>query len=130
MNIDGLVQDCSNSIAYTLELLQSCIKSSMCQNWEAPPICSCSWGIGDSQSERLMLADPKCQGWSRSIALRPQIAHGRKNTPVSSQNFVFDAVVIDHMYSSEVIFILVWNKLFVSDQSLRIFKGQRELYGW
>ena len=28
--IDGLVQDCSNSIANALELLQSCIKSSAC----------------------------------------------------------------------------------------------------
>ena len=28
-HIDGLVQDCSNSIANALELLQSCIKSSM-----------------------------------------------------------------------------------------------------
>ena len=25
-DINGLVQDCSNSIAYTLELLQSCTK--------------------------------------------------------------------------------------------------------
>ena len=29
-NIDGLVQDCSNSIANTLELLQSCTKPSIC----------------------------------------------------------------------------------------------------
>ena len=29
MPIDGLVQDCSNSIANTLELLQSCTKPSM-----------------------------------------------------------------------------------------------------
>ena len=28
--INGLVQDCSNSTANTLELLQSCTKSSMC----------------------------------------------------------------------------------------------------
>ena len=28
-NIDGLVQDCSNSIANALELLQSCTKPSM-----------------------------------------------------------------------------------------------------
>ena len=28
--IDGLVQDCSNSIANALELLQSCTKSSIC----------------------------------------------------------------------------------------------------
>ena len=29
MHVDGLVQDCSNSIANTLELLQSCTKPSM-----------------------------------------------------------------------------------------------------
>ena len=29
-HIDGLVQDCSNSIANTLELLQSCTKPSIC----------------------------------------------------------------------------------------------------
>ena len=29
-HIDGLVQDCSNSIANALELLQSCTKPSMC----------------------------------------------------------------------------------------------------
>ena len=28
--VDGLVQDCSNSIANALELLQSCTKPSMC----------------------------------------------------------------------------------------------------
>ena len=28
-HIDGLMQDCSNSIAKALELLQSCIKSSI-----------------------------------------------------------------------------------------------------
>ena len=30
-HIDDLVQDCSNSIANALELLQSCTKPSMCQ---------------------------------------------------------------------------------------------------
>ena len=29
-NVDGLVQDCSISIAYALEILQSCTKPSMC----------------------------------------------------------------------------------------------------
>ena len=29
-NVDGLVQDCSNSIANALELLQSCTKPSVC----------------------------------------------------------------------------------------------------
>ena len=29
-DIDGLVQDCSNSIANALELLQSCTKPSIC----------------------------------------------------------------------------------------------------
>ena len=29
-HFDGLVQDCSNSIAYAMELLQSCTKSSIC----------------------------------------------------------------------------------------------------
>ena len=36
-NIDGLVQDCSNSIANALELLQSCTKPSI---W-SPDLCSC-----------------------------------------------------------------------------------------
>ena len=32
--IDGLEQDCSNSIANALELLQSCTKPSICPQWE------------------------------------------------------------------------------------------------
>ena len=32
-DIDGLVQDCSSSIANALELLQSCIKASICYSW-------------------------------------------------------------------------------------------------
>ena len=31
-HIDGLVQDCSNSVAGALELLQSCTKPSICQS--------------------------------------------------------------------------------------------------
>ena len=31
-HVDGLVQDCSNSIANALELLQSCTKPSMCSS--------------------------------------------------------------------------------------------------
>ena len=40
-NIDGLVQDCSNSIAYALELLQSCTKPSilwLSQSWWSNPV--------------------------------------------------------------------------------------------
>ena len=32
LHIDGLVQDCSNSIANALKLPQSCTKASMCDN--------------------------------------------------------------------------------------------------
>ena len=31
-HVDGLTQDCSNSIANALELLQSCTRPSMCSN--------------------------------------------------------------------------------------------------
>ena len=31
--VNGLVQDCSNSIANTLKLLQSCTKPSLCLSW-------------------------------------------------------------------------------------------------
>ena len=33
VNIDGLVQDCSNSSVLAMELLQSCIKPSICDIW-------------------------------------------------------------------------------------------------
>ena len=60
VQIDGLVQDCSNSIATALELLQSCTKSSRWKNsfaWNTKDLvilhsqcCGC-WCIGDARSQ-------------------------------------------------------------------------------
>ena len=48
MHIDGLLQDCSNSIANALELLQSCTNPSICitsldQNWHDHRVCIASF---------------------------------------------------------------------------------------
>ena len=44
--LNGLVQDCSNSSAYTLELLQFCTKPSICTNLDGLDY----WGIYRSLS--------------------------------------------------------------------------------
>ena len=44
-NIDGFAQDCSNSIANALELLQSCAK----------PLIYCSWVVRQTRDEEIIL---------------------------------------------------------------------------
>ena len=48
-DVDGLVQDCSNSIANTLELLQFCTEPSMCLSQDELATCQKLFAFGNSR---------------------------------------------------------------------------------
>ena len=68
-HIDGLVQDCSNSIAYALELLQSCTKpsTSWLNRWMEP---SLSWILYSTQ--------PTLDVWKITVVLKMRFFLQRK----------------------------------------------------
>ena len=61
LNCDGLVQDCSNSSALAMELLSSCIESSICtkssiyQCTYAYPLCVKSSPVGNAKNSKKIL---------------------------------------------------------------------------